>query len=215
MAIDATTATNFSTGTASIAAPTTTPADTQDRFLKLLVSQMKNQDPLNPMDNAQVTSQMAQIQTVSGIETLNSSVKSLTGQFTQMQALQGVSMIGRNVLVPGDHLNIANGNGAGSYELDATAGAVKLEVLNSAGTVVDTVDLGGQSAGRHNFSVPADQFTDPNLTFRITASSGTAKVGSTTLALDKVMAVSGQNGSLQLELQNLGVVDYTNVKVFN
>lgn len=197
------------------AAPSASAASSQDRFLKLLVSQMKNQDPLNPMDNAQVTSQMAQIQTVSGIEALNTSVKSLTGQFTQMQALQSVSMVGHNVLVPGSRLNIANGLGAGSYTLDATAGAVKLEVLNSAGAVVNTVELGGQSAGRHSFSLPADTFTDPNLSFRITASNGAATVGSSTLAQDKVVAVSSQNGSLKLELQNLGVVDYTSVTAFN
>ena len=48
-----------------------TSAGSEDRFLKLLVAQMQNQDPLNPMDNAQVTSQMAQINTVSGIDKLN------------------------------------------------------------------------------------------------------------------------------------------------
>jgi len=215
MAIDAAFAATYGTSTPPSAKTAPTPADSQDRFLKLLVSQMKNQDPLSPMDNAQVTSQMAQIQTVSGIEALNATVKSLTGQFTQMQALQGVSMVGHNVLVPGNRLNIASGTGIGSYALDATAGAVKLEVLNSAGAVVDTVELGGQSAGRHNFSLAADQFTDPNLSFRITASNGTASVASTTFAQDKVVAVSSQSGNLQLELQNLGIVDYTNVTAFN
>ena len=215
MAIAATTSTSFSTGVAASPSTAPTPANSQDRFLKLLVSQLKNQDPLNPMDNAQVTSQMAQIQTVSGIEALNATVKSLTGQFTQMQALQSVSMVGHNVLVPGNRLNIANGLGTGSYTLDATASAVKLEVLNPAGAVVSTVELGGQSAGRRSFSLPADSLTDPNLSFRITASNGTATVGSTTFAQDKVVAVSSQNGGLQLELQNLGIVDYTSVTAFN
>lgn len=215
MAIDPAFSATYGTSTTSSAKPAPTSADSQDRFLKLLVSQMNNQDPLNPMDNAQVTSQMAQIQTVSGIESLNSTVKSLTSQFTQMQALQSVSLVGHKVLVPGNTLNITDGTGAGSYTLDGTASAVKLEVLNSTGAVVDTVNLGGQSAGPHGFSVPADSFTDPSLRFRITASNGTTAVGSTTFAQDKVVAVSNQNGSLQLELQNLGIVDYTNVTAFN
>ncbi len=61
---------------------------------------MQNQDPMNPMDNAQVTSQMAQINTVTGIEKLNTTVAGLNGQFVQMQALQGASLVGRDVTCP-------------------------------------------------------------------------------------------------------------------
>jgi flagellar basal-body rod modification protein FlgD len=214
MAIDTSTVTS-SAGSAASSAANVTPAQTQDRFLRLLVAQMKNQDPMNPMDNAQVTSQMAQIQTVSGLETLNNTVKSLTGQFTQMQTLQGIAMVGHNVLVPGNRLNIVDGIGSGSYALDATASAVKLEVLNSGGAVVDTIELGGQQAGRHSFSIPTDKFTDPNLSFRITASSGKSAIASSTFAQDKVMAISNSNGNLQLELQNLGLVDYSKVTALN
>ncbi|TDP71655.1 flagellar hook assembly protein FlgD [Roseateles toxinivorans] len=191
-------------------------ADTQDRFLKLLVTQMQNQDPMNPMDNAQVTSQMAQIQTVSGIETLNGSVQSLTSQFANMQALQSVAMVGHNVLIPGDRLAINEGKGVGAYELDATARAVKLEVLNAAGVVLDTQQLGDQTAGRHSFSVDASKYADQSgLKFRITATTSTGTVGSTTLAQDKVMAISTSDNKLQLELQNAGLVYYSSVKSFN
>jgi flagellar basal-body rod modification protein FlgD len=62
-----------------------------DRFLKLLVTQLQNQDPLNPMDNAQMTSQMAQINTVQGIEKVNESIQAMSSQFVQMQAMQGAS----------------------------------------------------------------------------------------------------------------------------
>jgi flagellar basal-body rod modification protein FlgD len=60
----------------------------QDRFLKLLVAQLNNQDPMNPMDNAQMTSQMAQINTVTGIQQVNETLKSLAEQFSAMQVLQ-------------------------------------------------------------------------------------------------------------------------------
>src|SRR4051812_49353130 len=72
--------------------------EASDRFMKLLVAQMKNQDPLNPMDNAQVTSQMAQISTVTGIDKLNSSVQGLSTQFIQMQALQSAALVGSDVI---------------------------------------------------------------------------------------------------------------------
>ncbi|MDQ6680312.1 MAG: flagellar hook assembly protein FlgD, partial [Pseudomonadota bacterium] len=73
---------------ASLAANSSDATVTADRFLKLLVAQMKNQDPLSPMDNAQVTSQMAQINTVSGIDKLNKTVEGLSSQFAQLQAVQ-------------------------------------------------------------------------------------------------------------------------------
>src|SRR4051812_530763 len=85
--------------------------ETEDRFLKLLVAQLKNQDPLNPMDNAQVTTQMAQIQTVSGIDKLNTTVQGLNGQFAQLQALSGASLVGHDVLIEGNRIVADNGVG--------------------------------------------------------------------------------------------------------
>ena len=99
---------------------------TSDRFLKLLVAQMQNQDPLNPMDNAQVTSQMAQINTVNGIEKLNTAVSGLANQFVQMQALQGAALVGRDVIVEGNRMDIEEGAGQGGFEL-ASAGDGKLD----------------------------------------------------------------------------------------
>src|SRR5512147_1362394 len=127
------------------------PGDASDRFLKLLVAQMQNQDPLSPMDNAQVTSQMAQINTVTGIAQLNQTVQGLNAQFVQMQALQGASLVGRDVIVPGSRLSIANGVGQGGFELASPADAVKVEILAPSGQVVDTLDLGAQGSGLHGF----------------------------------------------------------------
>jgi flagellar basal-body rod modification protein FlgD len=95
----------------------TTAQESSDRFLRLLVTQMQNQDPLSPMDNAQVTSQMAQINTVSGIEKLNETINGMLGQFTQMQALQGAALVGRDVLVQGNELEVADGKATAAFEL--------------------------------------------------------------------------------------------------
>src|SRR5512135_1002288 len=77
-------------------------ADIQNRFLSLLVAQMKNQDPLNPLDNAQVTSQMAQLSTVQGITNMNSNLQALAASMGTNQMSQAASLIGRDVLVPGN-----------------------------------------------------------------------------------------------------------------
>lgn len=191
-------------------------AASADRFLKLLVAQMQNQDPLNPMDNAQVTSQMAQINTVSGIARLNETVEGLNRQFVQMQALQGAALVGRDVVVPGNRLDIVDGNGQGGFELTSAADAVKVEVLNAGGHVVDTLQLGAQSAGRHSFDwSTAKAGTDSNLTFRITATSGAATLSSVSLMRDTVTAVSTSGDQLTLELARSGSTPYASIKAFN
>jgi flagellar basal-body rod modification protein FlgD len=78
--------------------------DSEQRFLKLLVTQLNNQDPLNPMQNAELTSQLAQMSTVSGIEKLNTTLSGLVNQTGSNQVLQSASLIGYNVLSPGDVL---------------------------------------------------------------------------------------------------------------
>lgn len=191
--------------------------DLQGSFLKLLVAQMNNQDPLNPMDNAQVTSQMAQIQQVTSLSTLDTSIKGLGGQLGQMQALQSISLVGREVSVPSDKIQVVNGVAEGSYELDGAAKTVKLEILGPAGNVIDTQQLGAQGQGRQTFDWKAGTMAAEGgeVKYRITATNGTAAVTSTTYAFDKVNAVYSEGGTLKLNLDRLGPVDYTAVSAVN
>ena len=191
--------------------------NSEDRFLKLLVAQLQNQDPLNPMDNAQVTSQMAQIQTVSGIEKLNSSVLGLNAQFAQLQTLGGAALVGRNVLIEGNRMAADNGVGHGGFELASQADRVKLEVLDGAGRVIDTVDLGAHASGRHSFdwTPPAGVDAAQATKFRISATLGTTAVANVTYTRDRVDAVSAGADGLVLELAHFGPVGYDKVKVFD
>jgi flagellar basal-body rod modification protein FlgD len=204
------------TTAAASAVDKTKEAGSEDRFLKLLVTQMQNQDPLNPMDNAQVTSQMAQINTVSGIEKLNTTVESLSGQFAQMQALQGASMVGRDVVVPGNIIDITNGVGQGGFDLSGPADNVKVEVLAPSGQVVDTMNLGALGSGMQGFDWPAKGATnDSGLRFRVTASNGSVSSTPATLMRDRVNAINTTGNSFNLELQNAGTVPYSSVRSLN
>ncbi|HEY8706770.1 MAG TPA: flagellar hook capping FlgD N-terminal domain-containing protein [Burkholderiaceae bacterium] len=214
MTVTAATAVAPSPATTSIASASD--PGSQDRFLKLLVTQLQNQDPLSPMDNAQLTSQIAQINTVSGIATLNTSVQGLSSQFLQMQSLQGAALVGKNVIVPGSTLDIANGTGQGGFALTSAADAVKVEVLSPAGRVVDTLNLGAQSSGTHSFGWAAGTYDNTSgLTFRVTASSGSTPLTSTALMRDTVDAVSTSGGALMLQLHNAGTVPYSTVTSIN
>jgi flagellar basal-body rod modification protein FlgD len=181
----------------------------QDRFLKLLVAQLNNQDPMNPLDNAQTTSQMAQINTVSGIQQLNETMKSMGAQLSALQALQGTAMIGHDVLVKSNTLSIDGGKAKGSVDLGGKADNVKVEILSPAGQVLETIDLGAMAEGRHAFEWDASSYTGTgNPTFKITATNAGKAVATTALARDTVVSI-GSNG---IELKGRAPVFYGDIQ---
>jgi len=215
MAVSATGSSTSTTAAASSLA-SASDAGSQDRFLKLLVTQLQNQDPLSPMDNAELTSQIAQINTVTGIATLNTSVQGLSGQFLQMQTLQGASLIGKDVIVPGNKLDITDGVAQGGFELGAAADSVKVEIMNAAGKVLDTVQLGAAKSGVNGFNWVAGNYDNTSgLTFKVTATSGATKLDVTHLMRDTVNAVSTSGNSLTLELDRSGSTPYSSVQAIN
>lgn len=188
-------------------------AASQDRFLKLLVAQLNNQDPMSPMDNAQMTSQIAQINTVSGIEALNETVKNLASQFSSMQILQGASMVGRGILVAGNTLSIENGVAKGAIDLSGNADKVMLEVQSPGGETLDLVNLGAMTSGRHEFSWDASNYKGTgNPIFKITATQGKSAVSSTPLARDTVDSVGMDNGAMTVQLKGRSAVAYSDIK---
>jgi flagellar basal-body rod modification protein FlgD len=214
------TATNNSTNavtaasaTVGASASTTNAAGSEDRFLKLLVAQLSNQDPMNPMDNAQMTSQMAQISTVTGVQQVNQSIASLSAQLASMQMLQSSSLVGRNVLVDGANLPVSGGKAAGAVDLLAAADNVKIDILSAGGKVIDTINLGAQSAGRHLFDWDAQgRMANGTVSYRVTALQGDKAVATTQLARDSVDSVSTDNGSMNVQLRGLGSLAYDKVK---
>ena len=213
-AVDSTTGTGTSGLYTDTTSKTTTTPEAADRFLKLLVAQMQHQDPLNPMDNAEVTTQMAQIQTVSGIEKLNKSITAMSESFSATQALQSIGMVGREVTMAGNGLRVGDdGTARGGYLLDNPAERVLLEVYSAAGAKLDSVELGASDAGRRSFTYTPSSGVDPNQvsTFRITAFQGTTSTSPTTLMHDKVTAVVTAAQQLTLDLQRSGSVPYSNI----
>jgi flagellar basal-body rod modification protein FlgD len=210
-------ASTASASSSSNANTSTSVTDASDRFLKLLVTQMQNQDPLNPMDNAQVTSQMAQINTVTGIEKLNTTMGTMSASFTQMQMLQGVSLVGHGVLLEGNKLAVdSEGNAAGAYELSGAASKVSIEIKNASGKVIDTVQAGTQSSGQHGFSWTPPEGTElKGMTFNVKATSGATAIGSTNLMNDMVDAVRTDATGLTVHLRNNGDTPYSKVKALS
>ncbi len=204
-------------GDASNLGATQSAEDQSNRFLKLLVAQMSNQDPLNPMDSAQVTSQMAQISTVQGVQTLNKTVSGLDNQFTQLQTMQGAALVGHDVATDGNALRVddATHKGDGGFELDSPATSVSVDILSPSGTTVGTVKLGPQGAGSHgfDFDVPQNAQGQP-LTFRVNAMNNDAPLDAKSFAFNSISAVSSANGKLAVELDDGRRVAYADVRAF-
>lgn len=212
MAIDSLTSTASAT-TASSRTLTSDPAAMQDRFLKLLVAQMNNQDPLNPMDNAQMTTQIAQINTVNGIQDLNTTMKSMAAQFTSMQVLQGASLVGHDVLIGGSDLVAQNGVARGAIDLEGNADNVRIEVLNPSGQVVDTMNAGSLNAGRHDFSWDATRYSGSGTpSYRIVATRAGQDIAASPLVRNTVVSVGSENGVMQIQLQGRAPVAYSDIK---
>ncbi len=206
------------TGTAQTAATTkSAAAESQDRFLKLLVTQMKNQDPLNPMDNAQVTSQMAQLSTVSGIDKLNSTLEALSSSMIASQSLQAASMIGHVVMVPGNRMDLINGKGVGALNLDKPADSISVAITDAAGNLVRKMQLGSQNSGPvplqwDGLNDNGQLLADGNYKFSATAVLGGVKSSATTMSYGLVNSVMQGAQGATLSVGQLGDFSLASVK---
>jgi flagellar basal-body rod modification protein FlgD len=212
------------TGTSSSATGTSA-QNLSDTFLKLLVAQMNNQDPLNPVDNSQVTSQMAQISTVTGISNLNSTVSQLVSQLQQSQAVQSTQLAGHTVLVPGNSLTLAATSASGSSSLAAYGGfslaqaadSVSVTVKDSSGATVRTINLGALGTGVQDFSWDGQtdsgsQAAAGSYSYSVTAKAAGKSVSATAYSAQQVVGVAPQSdGSLQFLLSNGSQIGFSSI----
>jgi flagellar basal-body rod modification protein FlgD len=207
-------------GAAATQSLTSSSADigaTQDRFLKLLVTQMKNQDPLNPLDNAQVTSQMAQLSTVTGIDKLNATVQALSSSMLASQSLQAVSMIGHVALIEGDTMDLGNGKAYAGVELKQPSDKLTVTISDEAGRTVRTLHLGSQEAGvvDVNWDGATDgggTAADGKYTFTAVSELGGKKSDAVTLSYGLVNSVAQSSSGVTVNVGNLGEVGLSAIR---
>ena len=203
----------------------------QDNFLALLIAQMKNQDPTNPMDNSQLTSQLAQINTLAGIEKLNTTLGKVSGQIDDSMSVNAGNLIGRGVMVPGNKILVAKAEQEDQnatpetittpfgFELMSDADSVVVTIQDGNGNVVREVDLGAIRAGVSSFTWDGktnDGTTAPDgsYTFTVKASNDGKKVSSTSLGYSVVYGVISNkvNNKVLLDLGIIGSVSIEEVR---
>ena len=192
-------------GDAKAAVKKGTAEELEGRFLTLLMSQIKNQDPLNPLDNAQVTSQLAQLNTVTGIEKLNSTLTQLLDGYSETQGMQATQVIGKNVMVAGKNLPFAGENVFGGITLEGNADKVSVTIKDKDGTTVQTQALGEHPAGSFYFAwdgkdSAGNLMAEGDYTFSVTATANGEKVGASTGQVGMVSAVVRDKSGFLLDL---------------
>ena len=211
---------NVSTGTAGVAAASAqklTAEDTEKRFLTLLVTQMRNQDPLNPLDNAQITTQLAQLSTVSGINELNQTLQALAASFAATQTMQSAAIIGRSVMVAGSRIELSGGQALFGASLTQPVDRLTVSILDPAGKVIHQAEAGPQQAGIvalhwDGMTDAGARAKDGSYSVSITARAGGQSAAVEALAVHRVISVTPGSGGATLNLDGGGSTLFNDVK---
>lgn len=190
-------------------------------FLTLMLAQLKNQDPTSPVDANQFLSQLASLSEVQGITQLNNSFAALSNSLVSSQALQASSLLGHQALVASSTgtLSTAGGTLSGAVSVPQTSSQVTLNISNSSGVLVQSLNLGAQAAGLANFSWNgrmANGSQAPPGTYSLSAqvagvAGGTAITTLVNGTVDSVTMGAGTSG-LTLNIAGLGSVPFSSVQ---
>ena len=193
----------------------------QDDFMKLLVAQMKNQDPNNPTDNGQFLAQIAQFSMVSGIDKLGTSFDTVASNMNTTQAMQAANLVGRQVLTETSTASLVDGKPlSGMTEIPEFADGLNIQVRDNYGKLVKTLNTQDFEAGEYAFNWDGtnelDEVQDAG-EYSITA---TALVNGKHLALpvqlyNTVESVTlARDNQIQVELDNKTRVNLSNISQY-
>lgn len=188
-------------------------------FMSLMTTQLKNQDPLKPMESGDFLGQIASFGTVSGIADLQKSFASFARSMQSDQALQGSALVGRSVLVPSSIGNLAADSGlSGQINVFQPVTDLKLTVYNENGVPVRSIDMGSASGYTNftwdGFNENGDPMPEGVYQFRATGTvngENTAFATATIAKVSSVLVGAGSQG-LTVNLAGIGSVPFSEVQ---
>ena len=193
----------------------------QDAFLRLMITQLKNQDPFKPLESGQFLSQLAQFSTVAGVKDLQKSFADLSASLVSNQALQASSILGRSVLVSrSSGLLPSGGTLSGAVDVPAGATSVAVNITNQAGELVRQINLGAPARGLSDFSwdgVRADGTAATPGVYNVSAQAivnGKPQGGANVLVNARVesVTIAADKSGLTLSLEGLGDIAFSDVR---
>lgn len=190
-------------------------------FLTLMTAQLQNQDPMQPMDNSQMLSQLAQFSTVSGITALQTSFSSLSSALTSNQTLQASGLIGHSVLVPSSTMAFDGSSSVNAGATVTSSGDLQISIADASGRLVRNIDLGTHAVGLSTFQWDGkdnsgNTVAAGNYNFTANVVNGTTAQAAAGLVAGNVNSISvDSSGALTLNLQGLGSVAMSQVRQIN
>lgn len=189
----------------------------QNKFLNLLITQLKNQDPLNPTDANQMTAQLSQISTVSGIEKLNATMEKLLGSYTSAQNMQAAAMIGKTVFIAGNEMDNQGQGAIAGLDLAGAADRVLVDIKDAAGNKVFSQELGAMQSGIASFvwdGKLADGTQAPagNYRFSVEATMGSKPIEATTLQAGTISALTMLPNGISLQLGDNKTIGFADIR---
>jgi flagellar basal-body rod modification protein FlgD len=188
-----------------------------ERFMTLFLAQLRNQDPLNPMDNTEMTSQLAQMNMVSGLESLNKSMQNLLASYGESLSLQAANLIGKNVLVEGKNMVLTEEGALFGLQLGGPADQVEVIIRDANGNEVSRQNLEQQDAGSLAFywdgkDVDGNMLEPGVYTFEVSAKLNGEGVAAAPLQAGMVSALIRGNNGFMIEVAGYGNVTLDGVK---
>ncbi|MCL7944882.1 flagellar hook assembly protein FlgD [Marinobacter sp. ATCH36] len=194
----------------------------KNEFMELMIAQLKNQNPLEPQDNGEFISQLAQFSSLEEMQGLSGSVDDVASQFRSTQALQASAMVGRSVLAPSSvGILGAEGEISGNVQVPASTSGLRISIENQAGERVRQIDMGSQQAGVTGFSWDGKDGNGNSLPpgpYKVVAEASTPdgpeQLG--TMLSANVDSVSlGKGGNITLNLAGMGSIALSEVEQIN
>lgn len=181
-----TTIQNIAATTSSTSTSTTSTSNTlgKDAFMQMLIAQLQNQDPLNPMDGTQFVAQMAQFSSLEQMQNLNDTMSTLPSYLGQFSNAQMVNLIGNEVTATGNVINVSGSSAKITYRLPSDIQSGTINIYNSNGLLVDTVKIGTQKTGLQSTTWNCSGQDTGNYTYEVSA---TDKNG-TAVTVDKMIS---------------------------
>ena len=167
----------------------------QEDFLKLMTTQLQNQDPFAPMENGEFIAQMAQFSTVTGITEMGQTLKGLSDKLNEFRIATASDLLGNSVLVPGNIVRPnKDGEIHGIIDLPSASSETSVSFFDGSGELVHSVDLGAQGRGLVGFewlNIPKE-VVDKDEPLRVEAyiNTGKGSQGLTPSVFSEVIAAS-------------------------
>ena len=193
----------------------------QEDFLKLMTTQLQNQDPFAPMENGEFIAQMAQFSTGTGITSMDESLKNVAAKLGETRIATAANMLGHSVLVPGK-IARADDDGSVNGVIDLPSASTNVNVVfkSQNGEIIDTINLGNQSSGLVGFAwhgAPKDMIeNDEPIFVEAYANSGKGMEGVSSSIFAEVLSSSAGDGDsgVMLDVRDYGTISANEVIKF-